>query len=63
MASIKSFSTGSEALVLIDGTCALCNRLARFVIRHDPDGRFRFATLDSARGAAELTLRGLPPPP
>ncbi len=63
MASTKSFSTGSKALVLIDGTCVLCNRVAKFVIRHDPAGRFRFATLDSARASAELTLRGLPPPP
>lgn len=69
MASIKNFSTGSEppepghALVLIDGECLLCNRLARFVIRRDPAGTIRFAALGSRAANRELGSRGLPAPP
>ena len=30
-------------LILMDAECVLCNRFARFVIQHDPEGLFRFA--------------------
>jgi len=69
MAFTKNCSTGSEgagstcALVLIDGDCLFCNRVARFVIRHDPEGRFRFAELGSAAALRELGSRGLEAPP
>ncbi len=70
MAFTKNCSTGSDGggtvggLVLIDGDCLFCNRVARFVIRHDPEGRFRFAELGSAAALRELGSRGvadLPP--
>jgi predicted DCC family thiol-disulfide oxidoreductase YuxK len=35
-------------VILIDGECALCNHFARFVLRNDPSGRFRFAPQASA---------------
>lgn len=63
MASTKNCSTGSRALVLIDGECLLCNRLARFVIRRDVEGTIRFAALGSAAAVRELSARDLPPPP
>ncbi len=34
-------------IILYDGVCGLCNRLNRFVINRDPEGRFRFASLQS----------------
>jgi len=30
-------------IVLFDGVCNLCNRSVQFIIRHDPEGRYRFA--------------------
>ncbi len=69
MASTKNFSTASERLesgqdlVLIDAECLLCNRLARFVIRRDPEGHFRFAALNSPAAERELAAHQLPPPP
>lgn len=63
MASTKSFSSDSDPVVLIDGGCVLCNRVARFVMRHDSSGRIRFAALDSPAAEAMLANRGLPPPP
>ena len=34
-------------IILYDGLCGLCNRLNRFVLKRDPEGRFRFASLQS----------------
>jgi len=52
-----------RVVLLIDGECALCNRLAKFVIRRDPEARIAFAALGSPRALDELRQRGLPPPP
>ena len=43
-------------IVLFDGVCNLCNRSVQFIIQHDPQGRFRFASLQSELGA-ELRVR------
>lgn len=40
-------------ILLYDGVCGLCNRFVRFVMRHDRDGIFRFAALQSG-GAARI---------
>lgn len=37
-------------ILLFDGVCNLCNGLVRFVIRHDADGTYRFAPLQSDVG-------------
>lgn len=55
--------TGREKetdIVLFDGQCVLCSAVVRFVIRRDPRGRFRFASLDSAAGTAiiDQLIRG-----
>src|SRR5262245_49440311 len=41
--------------VLFDGVCNLCSGSVQFVINRDPEGRFRFASLQS--GAASRLLR------
>ena len=41
-------------LILFDGVCNLCNSTVRGVFEHDSEGRFRFATLQSAAARAEL---------
>ncbi len=46
-------------LVLFDGVCNLCNASVQFVIRHDGEGRFRFAALQSGAGQKVLQLHGL----
>lgn len=47
------------SVILFDGVCNLCNAWVDFVVRHDPEGRFRFAALQSE--AAGDLLRGAPP--
>lgn len=47
-------------IVVYDGACALCARSARFIVRRDPHGRFRFAAAQSQRGREILRGLGLP---
>ena len=42
--------------VLFDGVCNLCSWSVQFIIKHDPHGRFRFASLQSAAGQQLLAL-------
>jgi predicted DCC family thiol-disulfide oxidoreductase YuxK len=39
-----------EKVVLFDGVCNFCNGAVNFIIRHDPQKRFRFAPLQSEFG-------------
>ena len=53
----------SAHVILFDGVCNLCNGFVQFVIRHDPEGRFRFAALQSEAARTLLAAQGLPAPP
>jgi predicted DCC family thiol-disulfide oxidoreductase YuxK len=44
----------SHPVVLYDGVCGMCNRLVRMILRRDPDGFFRFATLQGELAGAAL---------
>ena len=46
-------------VLLYDGVCGLCNRLVQFVLRHDREKIFRFASLQSSFGSRVLTLHGV----
>jgi predicted DCC family thiol-disulfide oxidoreductase YuxK len=50
---------GPPAIILFDGWCVFCNGSAAFVAGRDPDGHFRFATLQSAGGRQLLREHGL----
>lgn len=47
-------------LLLFDGVCNLCNASVQWVIRHDPAGVFRFASLQSEKGKELLQQYNLP---
>jgi len=47
-------------VILFDGVCNLCHGTIRFLVRHDDEGVFRFAPLDSPVGQALLCEHGLP---
>jgi predicted DCC family thiol-disulfide oxidoreductase YuxK len=51
----------SKPIVLYDGVCGLCNRLNQFLLKRDPDDRFRFASLQSDFAAALLKRHGRDP--
>lgn len=39
-----------SSIILFDGVCNLCNASVQFVIKHDTDARFSFASLQSDSG-------------
>ena len=47
-------------VILFDGVCNLCNKSVQFVIRKDPDGKFRYASLQSDFGQRILQTYHLP---
>jgi predicted DCC family thiol-disulfide oxidoreductase YuxK len=49
-----------DQIILFDGVCNLCNTVVKFIIPRDPQGRFKFAALQSAAGQALLSGFGLP---
>ncbi|WP_066834038.1 thiol-disulfide oxidoreductase DCC family protein [Rufibacter ruber] len=50
----------SSSTVLFDGVCNLCNGFVQFVINHDPEGKFTFASLQSETGLQTLRAHGFP---
>lgn len=48
-------------VVLFDGVCNLCDSSVQFIIRRDPSGRFRFASLQSDAGRAVVQALGRSP--
>ena len=45
-------SATGHPIILFDGICNLCSRSTTFIIRHDPVGRFHFASLQSEAARA-----------
>lgn len=43
-------TTDTDSIVLFDGVCHLCNGSVNFIIKHDPDSRFRFAPIQTPIG-------------
>lgn len=39
-----------ESIILFDGVCNLCNNSVQFIIKRDPKGHFKFASLQSETG-------------
>jgi len=51
----------SNPIILYDGVCGLCNRLVQFLLKHDKQGRLRFASLQSHFAAKVLQRHGIDP--
>ena len=52
---------GANPIIFYDGVCGLCNRLVQFLLKHDRDGRLRFASLQSDFAAKVLGRHGIDP--
>ena len=48
-------------IILYDGVCGLCNSLVQFLLKHDKQGRLRFASLQSDFAAKVLQRHGIDP--
>lgn len=49
------------AILVFDGVCVLCNGWVRFLLARDPQGRFRYAAMQTPTGRALLQRHGLDP--
>ena len=49
----------AKPVIVFDGICHLCTGFAKFVIRHDRDGRFLFLAAQSPRGEVLYRRLGL----
>ncbi|OIK15681.1 thiol-disulfide oxidoreductase [Bacillus sp. MUM 116] len=49
-----------ERIVLFDGVCNLCNQSVQFIIKRDPSGIFKFASLQGERGKRIISDFGIP---
>ncbi|MDD2793273.1 MAG: DCC1-like thiol-disulfide oxidoreductase family protein [Sediminibacterium sp.] len=47
-------------IVFFDGVCNFCNRSVQFILRNDPERKFRYASLQSSLGQRVLQEAGLP---
>jgi Uncharacterized protein conserved in bacteria len=50
----------NKNILLFDGFCNLCSRLANFIILRDKKAKFLFLSLQSASGQSLLKIFGLP---
>ena len=57
----NAFLRNGHPVILYDGVCGLCNRLNQFVLRRDPGGIFRFASLQSDFASRVLARHGIDP--
>lgn len=48
-----------ERIILFDGVCNLCNKSVEFIIKRDPTGTFKFASLQGEFGQNLLKTHGL----
>ena len=54
-------ATDDGPVIVFDGVCVLCNGWVTFLLKHDREGRYRFAAMQSAAGRALLAGHGLDP--
>ncbi len=52
--------TTGGPILLFDGVCNLCNSSVDFIVRHDPQGVVKFASLQSRTGRRLLGMAGMP---
>ena len=51
----------NKKIILFDGVCNLCNDAVIFIIKHDKNDQFRFASLQSEIGRKLMEERGIDP--
>jgi predicted DCC family thiol-disulfide oxidoreductase YuxK len=54
-------NNSSQAIVLFDGVCGLCNRLIQFLLKRDTKDKLRFASLQSDFARTALKRHNLNP--
>lgn len=58
---MSHYDPSHDHLLLFDGVCHLCDTSVRFIVRHDPAGKIKFAPIQSPLGRALYSKHGLDP--
>lgn len=58
---MSSYDPTRDSLLLFDGVCHLCDASVRFIVRHDPAGKIKFAPIQSPLGRELYARHGLDP--
>lgn len=59
--NMRAQSLQYQGVILYDGDCLLCSRWVKWVVRHDPEGIFRFTAIASPHGRAMALGLGIDP--
>jgi predicted DCC family thiol-disulfide oxidoreductase YuxK len=57
---MKDEELRQQKIILFDGVCNLCNRSVIFILQHEKEPVFRFASIQSEAGKELLARCGLP---
>lgn len=55
------YDPSRDHLLLFDGICHLCDASVRFIVKRDPQGKIKFAPIQSALGSQLYSQHGLDP--
>lgn len=58
---MPAYNPSRDNLLLFDGVCHLCDSSVRFIIRRDPEGKIKFAPIQSVLGRELYRRHGLEP--
>jgi predicted DCC family thiol-disulfide oxidoreductase YuxK len=54
-------AASADRVVVYDGVCVLCSRWVHFVLRHDRQGLYKFAAMQTPTGRSLLVRYGIDP--
>ena len=55
------YDPSRDHLLLFDGICHLCDASVRFIVKRDPQGKIKFAPIQSSLGSQLYAQNGLDP--
>lgn len=58
---MSHYDPSRDHLLLFDGICHLCDASVRFIVKRDPQGKIKFAPIQSALGSQLYAQHGLDP--
>jgi predicted DCC family thiol-disulfide oxidoreductase YuxK len=58
---VPHYDPSCDHLLLFDGVCHLCDASVRFIVKHDPHGKVKFAPIQSPLGSKLYARHGLDP--
>ncbi len=61
MGCLKLCRMHTKRIIIFDGICNFCARSVQFIIKHDPESKFKFTAFQTKAGKKILETQGLSP--